>query len=262
MKNLSLLLTLIFILQFSAKAATPDSIGKKAIKGYVFIMHKVEAKETLYSLARKYNVKVNELMEANPTKGTSLNLGDTMMIPTFKKAGLSSNQIKNSKVHKVAPGETLYRISKIYNIPVSDLKTFNALKSNELEPGQILQLEGPNYPQSAQMQVTQGSEDFNRVERRFNDMMEIEEEGLVKIVKEIEPGVLKKQALHRDAPIGTVVKISNKLNNRYVYVKVVGRIPPMAENTNVVIIISGPAAEFIDVKQPFLGQLRYGQKTK
>lgn len=262
MKNLSFLLTLICLLQFSAKAVTIDSIGKTTIKGYVFIMHKVEAKETLYSLARKYNVKVNEVMEANPTKGPSLNLGDTMMIPTFKKAGITNNQIKNSKVHKVAPGETLYRISKIYNIEVGDLKSFNGLKTNELEPGQILQLEGPKFTQSAQKQGSRGTEDFNRVERRFNDVMEIEEEGLVKIVKEIEPGVLKKQALHRDAPIGTVVKISNKLNNRYVYVKVVGRIPPLAENSNVVIIISEPAADFIDVKQAFLGQLRYGQKTK
>jgi len=50
----------------------------------------------------------------------------------------TSNIFKNYIQHTVKAGETLYGISKIYNVKVDDLKRLNNLTSNNLEIGQIL----------------------------------------------------------------------------------------------------------------------------
>ena len=48
---------------------------------------------------------------------------------------------KSSAIHNVTQGETLYSISKKYQIGVDDLKSINGLSENELAIGQLLKLE-------------------------------------------------------------------------------------------------------------------------
>ena len=45
------------------------------------------------------------------------------------------------KEHKVKQGDSLYRISQKYNVPVDELKRINQLKSNDLKLGQVILLE-------------------------------------------------------------------------------------------------------------------------
>ena len=133
--------------------------------------HTVQAKETLYSLARKYNVHPRELAEYNNISvQTGLTLGQVIRIPSKttmapltvppppkaeavaekkelpkpvtaqKEEAKTVVPVKNETsfpiYHKVEKKETLYHISKTYNnVSIADLKKWNKLTSDGLSEG-------------------------------------------------------------------------------------------------------------------------------
>lgn len=93
--------------------------------------YKVVVGDSLYSIANKYNVSVNDLIDYNALPTTILTIGDTIKIP-------KKDVINKENVYIVKPGDTLYRIANAYNISVNDLISFNNLDSNILSIGQEL----------------------------------------------------------------------------------------------------------------------------
>ena len=93
--------------------------------------YEVVAGDTLYSIANKYNVSVNDLISFNALPSTILTIGEVMRIPK-NKVNLKEN------VYTVKPGDTLYRIAKAYNVSINDLVTTNNLTSSILSIGQEL----------------------------------------------------------------------------------------------------------------------------
>lgn len=134
------------------------------------VNHKVVAKETLFSLAREYNVSVDAIKENNvDVLKNGLKIGQVIKIPKEKtvdiqqstsltdenpkKETVQSEKTKSAVSqdiavesnsgstikHKVAPKETLYSLSKKYNVSVDDIKQQNeVLLKNGLQIGQIL----------------------------------------------------------------------------------------------------------------------------
>jgi LysM repeat protein len=115
-----------------------DSIGVEKIGNQSFIIHQVEEKETLFGISRRYQVAVNEILQNNPQLQEGLKMGQRIRIPFIPKSAIPSG----SKLHKVEPGETLFAISKKYNVSVSDLMSWNKLQGNDLSVGQSLLIEG------------------------------------------------------------------------------------------------------------------------
>ncbi len=85
--------------------------------------------DTLYYIANKYNVTVNDLIDYNLLGTTILTIGQEIKIP---------KEITNEMVYIVKPGDTLYRIANLYNIDINDLMMANNLTSNILSIGQEL----------------------------------------------------------------------------------------------------------------------------
>lgn len=54
---------------------------------------------------------------------------------------------RRTTIHAVAPGETLWRISKMYNVPVSTIIDTNHLKTSDLKMGQKLKIPGATKAQ-------------------------------------------------------------------------------------------------------------------
>ena len=125
------------------------------------ISHKVNPGETLYSIAKKYGISVNELNEFNATLlKNGLQAGQSLKVKTSKsiivnevavQQPVKEQEIVNTNPvetqtdivettiikHQVQPKETLYSISKKYNVSVDDIKTENeALLSKGLQSGQ------------------------------------------------------------------------------------------------------------------------------
>jgi len=87
----------------------------------------VKKGDTLYSIANKYNVSVNEIKDLNNLDNNNLQIGDKIKIPTV-----------NNITHIVSKGESLWSIARKYNVNVDKLKNINNLDSNLLSIGQVL----------------------------------------------------------------------------------------------------------------------------
>lgn len=107
--------------------------------------HIVAAKETVYSLTKLYNVTEDELQKSNPgLAANGLKIGEELIIPS-KKAIITSSkpvsfEIKKNREHIVVAKETLYSISKQYNVAVEDLEKLNPESKNGLPIGFVLKI--------------------------------------------------------------------------------------------------------------------------
>lgn len=124
----------------SADPANPVTPSEK-------LFHEVKSGETLYSIAAKYGVAVEDLMRWNNLGGNSLKAGQVLVLKKSvkydkgdsKDTSAGAAQVKSSvKYHIVMSGETLYSISKLYNQPVDSIKIWNNLADNSIKPGQEL----------------------------------------------------------------------------------------------------------------------------
>jgi len=93
------------------------------------VTHTMQKGETLYSIAKKYNIPYESLAAANGISDpTKLKIGTVLIIPS---------------VHLVSKGETLYGIARLYSISLDELLTANKLTASYvLKPGDILVIPG------------------------------------------------------------------------------------------------------------------------
>ncbi|MES2812105.1 MAG: LysM peptidoglycan-binding domain-containing protein [Bacteroidota bacterium] len=91
------------------------------------IKHTVAKGETVYSLAQKYQVKQSEIFDLNPKAKNGLKLDMVLQIPNKNQ----SVAIVEPAVHEVLPKETLYGISKKYNVSIEKIKEANSFIETE-----------------------------------------------------------------------------------------------------------------------------------
>lgn len=94
------------------------------------IKHTVVSGESIYSIAKKYDVSESDIYELNPkSKGALLQLKTVLLIPNKKSKSKSNQKVSSSKndieTHIVESGESLYKIAKRYDISLEKLKELN-----------------------------------------------------------------------------------------------------------------------------------------
>lgn len=112
-----------------------DSVGIKRKEGKVFVLHKVVPKETLFSLSRRYQVSIEQIQQYNPGTREGLKIADLLEIPV---KDFTEKDKKGNLIHVVQPSETLFSVSRQYNVDVSDLRDWNKLSDNNIDVGQKL----------------------------------------------------------------------------------------------------------------------------
>lgn len=112
--------------------------------------YKVQSGDTLWSIARKNGITVNELKEANNLTSNALSIGQLLYIP------IEETEIIETEVYTVKSGDTLYSIAKKYNLSVDELKKLNNLTSNNLSIGQKLNVSSPNQEIETTYTVVKG----------------------------------------------------------------------------------------------------------
>ncbi|HNU42288.1 MAG: lipoprotein [Bacteroidetes bacterium OLB12] len=317
-----------------AKATPVDSLRLETIAGKQFIIHQIDEKETLYAISRRYGVPITSILEHNPTADGGLAVGQLLKVPYIPKAK-STVVAGGDKIHKVAAKETLFSISRLYDVSVDEIKTWNNLKDNALSLGQELVIKKKaaattTLPATQSMKgvhTVAGKETLYSIARQYNISVqqlrewnsltadevkigqtlfvtqpmyqkpeiktqpevvvkpEVKEEPAVTIVKpetktqpeikettirisenvagtdEVKEGGLaeliegtdgnrKYLALHRTAKVGTILKVRNELNNREVFVRVAGPLPNIGANSNVILKISKSAYDRLGAIDP------------
>lgn len=97
----------------------------------------VKSGDTLYGIANKFGLTVNELKSINNLSTNLLSIGQVLKI---KKNDSINESESNNKTYTVKIGDTLYAISKKLNTSVDEIKKANNLTSNILKVGQVLKI--------------------------------------------------------------------------------------------------------------------------
>lgn len=96
--------------------------------------HIVQAGDTLWNLAKRYNTTVEELKRLNNLTSDMLSIGQKLIVPSTTGEGEPSNNI----VYTVQRGDTLWNLSIRFNTTVDAIKRYNNLTSDMLSIGQQL----------------------------------------------------------------------------------------------------------------------------
>ena len=120
-------------------ANAPDSLRMETIDGRAYIIHEVDEGETLYSISKRYHCSMNSIAEASPDVKRGLVNGMIIRVPFDPN---NKPKPANQSVHIVKQGETLYSISRIYEVSVIDIMEWNDLMSADLEIDQRLVIKG------------------------------------------------------------------------------------------------------------------------
>lgn len=265
----------IALIGLTANAAV-DSIGVENLNGKKNIVHKIEAKETYFSLGRKYNVSPQSIIQFNSNK--SLQIGAIVKIPTERpftetttlistnNQDLNTSSSSASIDYKVGPREYLYSIARKFNTTVEQLKALNNLTSTNLSIGQIIKVpSGTSSPEQSVPQtsipiiaaepvintatvstdsVENASERLKLPVARYG-LREVNERGIAVSLSDENLNETKMLALHQTAPIGTVVKITNPMTGKSTFAKIVGKFTPNELSKDAIIVVNKATADLI-----------------
>lgn len=93
----------------------------------------VKKGDSLWSISRKFNIDVNDLIELNNLKDLTLQINQSILVP-------KQQENIETDLYIVKKGDTLWSISNKLNIPVQTLKELNNLNSNLLKVNQQLKI--------------------------------------------------------------------------------------------------------------------------
>ncbi len=97
------------------------------------ISHTVAQGQTLYSISKLYNTTVDEIARLNPGCTGKLAIGQKLIIPS------GGQKEKSVRTHTIKNGETLYRLSKMYNVTTDELCAANpGLSINNFRAGEVI----------------------------------------------------------------------------------------------------------------------------
>ena len=328
MKFVFILFNVIAFNAFGSNAAN-DSIRSEHREDGVFVIHQVEEEETLYSIARRYNGQASQITKHNDITDHTIDIGQIIEVLVFDvDTDVQPLRPENLQgFHVIKEGETLYSISRKYNVKVKQIKKWNELDSNEISLGMALRVEenakvqelstatpsaldeDPQAIDSTDLSSIESIDSFDlfkkylvqtgeslgsiagkigvRIDslkkwnglssdylkigqllnyREQNDSTNLkvvdqfegihtrlDEDGFERVYEEGIASVIESMnssrylALHPILPIGTNVEVRNLMNNQVVYVKIVGKLPNTGLNKNLLIRLSKSAYDQLGI---------------
>ncbi|WP_460675158.1 septal ring lytic transglycosylase RlpA family protein [Larkinella ripae] len=154
---------LISLGDIQARPFVLDSLGMERKDGKLFVLHRVEQGQTLYSLVRKYGTSVQAIKEANPGLPDNVRYDQVVRVPAGnlsrkvekavtkvlkkeeKEQKREEREVKqetakeaNSGIHQVEAGQTLYSLAARFGVSMEDVRKWNNLSSDNIVSGQAL----------------------------------------------------------------------------------------------------------------------------
>jgi LysM repeat protein len=177
----------------------------------------------------------------------------------------SAVSVAPNGIHKVEPGQTLYRVAVKYGVLMADLRKWNNLSDDNLKDGQELIVSEKGVEKATAAVTPPAPKVTTTVVKDSVKAKTVIPEKVVKPVEEVAPpkvvrGKKKSESglaevietdestskflgLHRTAPIGALVEVLNEYNQEKIIVRIIGRIPDTSINDDIVIKLSSRAFE-------------------
>jgi len=261
--------------------------------------HVVQKKENLNMLAERYGTTVNEIKRLNNLPNNNLQIGQLLKVPEkeanqqieqvpeppttaepkVKATPIGEKPKKAEPVevksngdfieHTVASNETVYSIATTYKMTMDQLKAKNNLTDNSLHVGQKLLIKG-QYPTKKTFTPSQDPQTHPdtlnsiktpalRYPASKYGLNQIDEKGTALWIDDPNLESSKMYVLHRSAPVGTVMKITNPMTNRSTFAKVIGKFTENESTKDVIIVMSKAVADALGaLDKRFFCNLTYG----
>ena len=142
-----------------------------------YINYVVQKGDTLYGIAKKYNINVDTIIKDNSLTNNNLTIGQNLRIR------ISSNNIEIEEcfgpdyipptndipyiTYTVKKGDSLYTIANKYNTSVSAITNLNNLTSNNLTIGQILKIP-QSTTENTKTYIVQKGDSLYSIAKKFN----------------------------------------------------------------------------------------------
>lgn len=249
MNSKNLILFILLCLGITSAFGSPiDSLGLKKDNNKTYIVYKVENKQPLHSILKHFNLSLTEFKQINPEATIPINAGEIIFIPIHyldeatnaliapaktleKVVAKKQEEIKPTEtgIHVVSAKQSLLTIANLYKVTMADIRKWNTLTSDILKEGQRLLVEAPKNLVIDKSTLL-GSKNDKGVDELKSDSKESEglkktiETGIAELI-EVPDNSGKYLALHKSAPIGTLVLVKNLASNQSIWVKVIGRLP-------------------------------------
>ncbi|HEU4718626.1 MAG TPA: LysM peptidoglycan-binding domain-containing protein [Bacteroidia bacterium] len=149
-KKLFIITMLVMMIGFSFPLHAQNDGGvKKSAKteivdGKKYYLHKVEKGQTLYAIAKAYDLTVNDIIVENPDAMNGIHPGQVLRIPFEKPkpVATAASSSDSTFVIKVQQGQTLYSIAHQYNTTEDAILKLNPDAKGGLKTGQDLRIPG------------------------------------------------------------------------------------------------------------------------
>lgn len=130
------------------KAESTSKLAKTEILGKEYFIYDVKKGESVYGIAKRYDWNLEELLRLNPDATGEMHKGMRLYYPTGQVSVVTEMpepvSIDYSSLepirHKVKKGETIYSISRQYNIPLETIYKYNPSAKRGVKPGEILEM--------------------------------------------------------------------------------------------------------------------------
>ena len=119
----------------------------------------VKSGDSLWSIAKKFNVSVSELKKINGLTSSLLSVGKTLKIP------VEVQQEDKDNIYIVKSGDNLYKIANAYGVNVNDIININKLTNTNLSIGQKLQIPKIN---DTQIYTVKSGDSLYKIAQNYN----------------------------------------------------------------------------------------------
>ena len=142
MKRL-LLFSCLFFLPLISWAKTLN-LPTQVIGNTEFFVYSVQKKDNIYSVSTKLKVSKDDILKYNPHAADGIKPGDKLFFPVndFTDEEASNNNVVSPATftHTVGKGESLYGISKLYNVSIDDIVSLNPHARDGVRQGDVLEI--------------------------------------------------------------------------------------------------------------------------
>lgn len=256
-------LILLIILSKSAIANNiqkTDSTRTGIFNNKVCVIHKVSSGETFYGLIKKYNCTIADAFSLNPSLNnlTTIKIGQDLKFPLKRNSKTMEAKVQKKEIvkknngdeidliksktlekkinlHIVVVGETIYSISKLYELEMIDLVEANRITENKISIGQSLIVDKNEI-----FKLLKGNANKIPKEYQFTPTIKgliVSEQGVAEVINTTNRS-RNYLALHKTAAVGTIIKVTNEATGASINAKVVGKINAKGPDQELLIKLS------------------------
>jgi murein DD-endopeptidase MepM/ murein hydrolase activator NlpD len=209
--------------------------------------HTVKKGETLYSLSKKYGVTLSELAKANSiSTRTEIKIGQRLLIPglkgkkdapkAYKPVSVPSTPDTPWREEDIRPRTTLVTTQSARPIAVEKPKAVIVPAKPAVIPADLKTISSnpAEYPDIFNQYPAQGY----KIKRN---------RGTANYLADGTSGN-QNLAFYNDAEIGSLIRVTNLMNQKTIFVKVVGKVPPADLANEIIVKLSDKAAQDLEAK--------------